>query len=121
MGLPAFNVARGRGHAAVVEFLLLHPMVDVNKPTYDGSTPFLVACYNGRKEVVSLLLADIGVDVNEQQNEGALLSTWPVNKATTKWYRCSWQTRESTSTLQSATNVLPFGWPPKVAASLWFN
>jgi len=39
---------------SVVEFLLTLPNIDVNKPNNNDATPFLMACENGQKEVVSL-------------------------------------------------------------------
>ena len=43
------------GHPSIVEFLLKHPKVEVNKIQKEGATPFLSACCNGHNAVVSLL------------------------------------------------------------------
>jgi len=43
------------GHPSIVEFLLKHPKVEVNKIQKEGATPFLSACCNGHSAVVSLL------------------------------------------------------------------
>jgi len=64
-----FYRACGHNRVAVVEFLLKHPEVDVNKRQKEGASAFLIACESGHEEVVSLLLADVRVDVNKSQNE----------------------------------------------------
>jgi len=52
------------GHLAIVEFLLRHPRVDVNKQQKEGATPFLIASCYGHPAVVSLLQADMRINVN---------------------------------------------------------
>jgi len=66
----AFYRACGHGRVAVVEFLLRHPRIDVNKPMIEGATPFKIACQCDRKEVVSLLLADPRIDFNKPNSKG---------------------------------------------------
>ena len=65
--------------------------VDVNKPLKNEAIPFYVACEFGHKEVVSLLLADMRIEGNKPQSEGATPSLL-VRKVTRKWYLCSWLT-----------------------------
>jgi len=55
------------GRARVVEVLLRHPLIDVNKPQNEGSTPLHGACQGSHLEVVRLLLNDPRVDVNGAQ------------------------------------------------------
>jgi len=50
---------------------LADPRMDLNKPRNDGATPFFIACQEGHKEVVLLLLADSRVDPNMPRNTGA--------------------------------------------------
>jgi len=66
---PFFR-ACGQGHVSVVQFLLKHPQVDVNKPNKDGATPFYIACQKGHKEVAALLLANTRVGVTQPMNAG---------------------------------------------------
>ena len=53
----------------MVKYLLSLKGIDPNKPMDDGSTPFNLACQNGHKEVVSLLLADPRIDPNKPDND----------------------------------------------------
>ena len=50
------------GHLSVVEFLLQHSKVDMNKSQSEGATPFYVACQQSHKEVISLLLKDMRIE-----------------------------------------------------------
>jgi len=47
-----------------------NPRVDVVKQQSQGCSSFYIACQEGRREVVSLLLADTRIDPNRPDNEG---------------------------------------------------
>ena len=61
----AFYRACFLGRLSVVEFMLNHPQVEVNKSQLEGATPFYAACQEGHLEVAKLLLADMRIDVNK--------------------------------------------------------
>ena len=74
---PAFGdgspliMASQFGLAEVVEELILHPQIDVNKPnTVSGETPLFMASFSGRPDVVKLLLKDQRVNVNQADRKG---------------------------------------------------
>jgi len=50
--------------------MLADPRADPNQSTNDGATPFFIACQQGHKEVVSLLLAEQRTDPNRQNDIG---------------------------------------------------
>ena len=62
----------------MVKYLLSLKGIDPNKPANDGATPFFMACQNGHKEVVSLMLADPRIDPNK-----------PLNNQSTPLYQAS--------------------------------
>ena len=43
----------------------MHPNIDVNKVATSGATPLYLACQQGHKEVVSMLVGDLRTDVNK--------------------------------------------------------
>ena len=53
------------GHRDIVELLLAHPNVDVNKPDNHGWTPFAWAFHYGKEGAVEALLSDPRTDVNK--------------------------------------------------------
>ena len=53
-----------------MKYLLSLKGIDLNKPKNDGATAFFMACQDGHKEVVSLLLADPRIDPNKPKNTG---------------------------------------------------
>ena len=67
---PFFR-ACGHNAVTVVEFLLKHPRVEINKPTNQGGGAFNIACQQGCTGVVSLLLNDPRINVNHPGNNGA--------------------------------------------------
>jgi len=58
------------GHVEVIEVLLGHPGIDVNKVNESGSTGLVLACFFGNSDVVRVLLRDYRVDVNLPDNAG---------------------------------------------------
>ena len=67
---PFFR-ACGHNAVTVVEFLLKHPRVEINKPTNERGGSFNIACQQGCTGVVSLLLNDPRINVNHPGNNGA--------------------------------------------------
>jgi len=65
----------GSHRSAVIPLLLAHPDVDANVKNKYGSTPFYLACLNGRTPCVREMLNDSRVKVNE-----------PSYGATPLWY-----------------------------------
>ena len=59
---PFFR-ACGHGRLSVVNFLLEHPRIEVNKPNINDGTPFFLACQQGHDDVVASLLRDGRVDI----------------------------------------------------------
>ena len=52
------------GYMDMVELLLAHPNIDVNKPRKDGATPLISSCEFAREEVALTLIKHPSVDVN---------------------------------------------------------
>jgi len=77
--MAAIHLACVFGHDSIVSLLLAHPAIDVNIKNSSGSTPFLIACYNGRTSCARLLLRDSRVLVNEPTDGGHL----PLQRAAT--------------------------------------
>ena len=75
-GVPALFIACEYRHDSIASLLLAHPGVDANPRNYDGSTPFMRVCYNGRPSCARLLLRDSRVDVNEQSSDGFTPLYW---------------------------------------------
>jgi len=67
----ALHDACGDGHVEVVEFLLAHPKINVNKKFSDeGIPPLLCGCWHEGVGVVKVLLDDPRVDVNLSDDSG---------------------------------------------------
>lgn len=62
----ALNAACERGRIEMVELLLTHPEIDVNKKGSDDMSPLHEACFNGNDKIVSLLLQHKRILPNEQ-------------------------------------------------------
>ena len=63
---PPLMMASQLGLVEVVQELILHPQIDVNKPnTVSGETPLFMASLHGRADVVKVLLTDQRVNVNQ--------------------------------------------------------
>ena len=58
------------GDLVMVESLSGDPNLNINWRSGRGSTPFFMACQNGHKEVVSLLLANPRIDPKMPNNNG---------------------------------------------------
>ena len=68
-GTTSLYMACEMGNVKVVEKLLAHKDIDVNKSDMDGTTPLYIACQNGHTETVEKLLAQ-GADVNQPAHNG---------------------------------------------------
>ena len=58
------------GKKEIVEYLISHPKINVNKETNDGLTPLYRACASGKEEIVKILLKDERVNVNKENKDG---------------------------------------------------
>jgi len=58
------------GRAAVVEFLLTLPKVDVNEASIQGATPLYIACQQGHRDCVKVMLTSPALDVNREKLTG---------------------------------------------------
>jgi ankyrin repeat protein len=58
------TVAVEKGDQKIVELLLTHPEIDVNKAHKGGATPLIIASQRGFKEIVARLLRHPDIDVN---------------------------------------------------------
>ena len=63
-------ISCGMGNKEIVEYLISHPKINVNKETNNGYTPLYRACGEGNKEIVKILLKDERVNVNKEANGG---------------------------------------------------
>ena len=63
-GVTPLIVASGLGHAKVVQLLLNHSQIDVNKAFSSGETPLYLASERGQAEVVKILLRQSKINVN---------------------------------------------------------
>ena len=50
-------------------FIFLHKDIDINLANRDGETPLFEACYQGRVNIVKLLLSEPNTDINIQTTE----------------------------------------------------
>ena len=74
IGSTPLIVACEKNHCEVVDLLLKHPKIDVNKTmSVNGSTPLTMACWKGHNKVVELLLAHPMTDVNKTMT---LTNSW---------------------------------------------
>ena len=65
--------AASRGHIAIVEEILKHPEVDINRAAMDeGFTALIVASGNGNSEIVKLLLKRNETDVNLARKDNGI-------------------------------------------------
>ena len=62
--------------SAVIPLLLAHPDIDANVKNGYGSTPFYLACLNGRSSCVGEMLKDSRVMVNEPDKYGHTPLFW---------------------------------------------
>ena len=58
------------GHSEVVELLLKHPQIDINKGNFLALTALHNASYYGHSKVVELLLQHPQIDVNKETDDG---------------------------------------------------
>ena len=65
------HIACSLGNKEIVEYLISHPKINVNKEDHNGETPLYIACYYGYEEIVKILLKDERVNVNKEDNYGA--------------------------------------------------
>ena len=71
-GYTALHFACEQGHDAIVSILLAQPGIDVNQRSNNGSTPFFVACWNGKTSCARLLLLDSRVkNLGERTKNGS--------------------------------------------------
>ena len=57
------------GKKEIVEYLISHPKINVNKEDNGGQTPLFIACLNGKEEIVKILLKDERVNVNKEDKD----------------------------------------------------
>jgi len=65
------------------------PNVDVNAGNSGKATPFYIACQEEHQEVVSLLLADMRIEMNKPQSNGITPFGVACMKGHKKWCHCS--------------------------------
>ncbi|KAH6867196.1 ankyrin repeat-containing domain protein [Coprinopsis sp. MPI-PUGE-AT-0042] len=70
-GWTALRFASEHGHEGIVDVLLAHPQIKVNKPCQEGITPLYSAVLRRRAGTVKLLLAHPKVKVNQECKGGA--------------------------------------------------
>ena len=54
----------------IFKILLMHPNINTNARTKNGSTPLILASFSGNVKVVELLCKKPGIDVNIENNDG---------------------------------------------------
>ena len=59
------------GNEEIVEYLISHPKINVNKEDKNGATPLFWACSAGKEEIVKILLKDERVNVNKEDKDGS--------------------------------------------------
>ena len=69
-GWTGLHIACRYGKKEIVEYLISHPKINVNKEKNDGWTPLFHACANGYVQIVKILLKDERVNVNKEANDG---------------------------------------------------
>jgi len=68
-----FYSACGHGYIEIVKLLLNDKRADINKAGKYSPTPFLIACLNGKTEVVKYMLeSGREIDVNKKDIHGKL-------------------------------------------------
>ena len=55
--LTGLHVSCREGKKEIVEYLISHPKINVNKETNNGRTPLYYACFWGKEEIVKVLFA----------------------------------------------------------------
>jgi len=107
--LTALHESCGRGHDSMVVFLLAHPDIDVNLKTISGTTPFKLACENGKTACVRLLLKDSRVNINESDRDGYTALRWPASKGNLdiiKWWIASGREMDMGTPGNEATDAI---------------
>ena len=69
-GWTGLHLSCDYGRKEIVEYLISHPKINVNKEERDGETPLYRACWNGKDEIVKILLKDERVNVNKESKDG---------------------------------------------------
>ena len=69
-GYTGLHTSCARGNKEIVEYLISHPKINVNKEDQIGRTPLFIACANGKEEIVKILLKDERVNVNKEDRYG---------------------------------------------------
>jgi ankyrin repeat protein len=69
-----------QGYISTVEFLLVAPTIDINRPDDTGKTPFIAAAMHRREEVVAVLAKEMRVDLRARDKHGRTVLSWAVVK-----------------------------------------
>ena len=69
-GWTGLIISCNNGNKEIVEYLISHPKINVNKEDKHGRTPLFIACWEGKEEIVKILLKDERVNVNKEDNDG---------------------------------------------------
>ena len=84
-GETPLSIAVGLRDVDMVDEALRHSSsLDINKPCWDGSTPLMIAAYDGRKAMIDKLLAVEGIDPNlrNAHDQTALQIATSMNRVT---------------------------------------
>ena len=65
-------VSAHNGHINVLNALLSHTGVNVNRPKNDGTTPLYIAAYKGNSTIVRRLLMHPEISMNQESINGAV-------------------------------------------------
>ena len=65
-----FHSSCREGRKEIVEYLISHPKINVNKESNSGKTPLYLACLKEKGEIVKILLKDERVSVNKEDALG---------------------------------------------------